>query len=94
MEEVNEYTKLMGEWLESSIDYELLESVEETYNLLKAAKAIALTTLNPIEPLTNYLIVDIYALLVETKKRNFPSGEDFELEKDILDMEEALDDKS
>lgn len=94
MDNVNEYTKLMGEWLESSIDYEVIESVEETYNLLKASKAIALSTLNPEEPINNFLIFDVYAMIVETKHRNFPTGEDFEMEKDSKEVEETSDEET
>ena len=100
MDNVNDYTKLMGEWLESSIDPELLSCIEETYNLLKASKAIASTVfpkysssggsvLNGKETDVEHdLILDTYQLIVDTKNRNMTQYDmygDIYIKKDILE---------
>lgn len=90
MENVNEYTKLMGEWIESSIDTEVIESVEETYNLLKASRAIAESVLQKEKPYNNGVILDVYNLIIETKNRNFPLGEDIYIDESLLIARESI----
>lgn len=90
MENVNEYTKLMGEWLESTVDPELISCVEETYIILKASRAIASSVFpknkSKDKDVEHDLILDTYQLIVDTKLRNNVEVlEDVFIHRDILE---------
>ena len=91
MENVNEYTKLMGEWLESTVDPEIISCVEETYIILKASRAIASSVFPKYKAkdkdIEHDLILDTYQLIVDTKLRNNVEGleDDVYIQRDILE---------